>query len=84
MLLWQLRWRVMVEFTYDPEADAAYLKLNDSAIPADRTVVLELPAGDLNVDLDAGGRVLGLEFLAVEALLGGTTADALLERLRSQ
>lgn len=74
----------MMEFTHDPEADAAYLKLNESAVPVDRTEVLELPAGDLNVDLDAEGRILGLEFLAVEGLLGGVTVDALLVKFPSQ
>lgn len=73
-----------MEFSYDPEADAAYLKLNESAEPVDRTEVLALPAGDLNVDLDAEGRIIGLEFLAVEDLLGGATVDALLAKFPSQ
>lgn len=73
-----------MEFTHAPEADAAYLKLNESAEPVDRTEVLELPMGDLNVDLDAEGRIIGLEFLAVEALLGHAAVDALLARFPSQ
>ena len=55
---------------YDPEADAAYLYLKAIA-PGEvkRTVFVEKLNNDVALDLDADGRVVGIEFLDPTRLL---------------
>jgi uncharacterized protein YuzE len=47
-----------MRLTYDPEADAGYLKVSDAEI--DRTIEV---APDVFVDLSAEGDVVGIEIL---------------------
>jgi uncharacterized protein YuzE len=47
-----------LRFSYDPQANAAYLQLGDGKI-----VETEQVKEDIIIDYDATGRVLGLEFL---------------------
>lgn len=70
----------MIDMTYDPEADAAYIYLGRAKI--DHTE----EAGPFIYDVDAEGRVIGIEILAAskvlapgdwqKARLPGTGADA--------
>ena len=62
-----------MKVTYDPTADAAYIQLADD-IPAgsvDRTYLCDPNdvGGIVNLDLDASGRILGIEVLTASALL---------------
>lgn len=65
---------VPVQITLDPEADAAYIYLADEpaigwrqgktvAVPVDEI------SGMVNVDLDADGRLIGVEVLAASSVL---------------
>ena len=64
-----------MRFTYDSEADAAYLSLVDRDLrpgEADRqSDIIATPngAGSLIVDFDVDGRMLGVEILAASAVL---------------
>jgi uncharacterized protein YuzE len=63
-----------MNFTYDPEADAAYIYLVPIARGGvDETVCVadEYPelAGDVNLDLDKEGRLLGIEILGARRFL---------------
>lgn len=62
-----------IAFRYDPEVDAGYIQLRDTAV--DRTVDLEETALGLPVllDLDGTGELVGIEILNVS-----TTASGLL------
>lgn len=57
----------MVRITYDPKVDAAYIYLVDE-IPAGG-VAMTCPCdprqvrGEINLDFDSGGRLLGIEVL---------------------
>ena len=50
---------------YDPEVDAAYLRIKPG--PVQRTQAL---SPYVNLDLDAAGEVLGIEFLYVTQTIG--------------
>jgi uncharacterized protein YuzE len=54
-----------VQVTYDPEVDAVYILFGD-ATPADSVETAE----GMTVDVDAGGRILGIEILDARARLG--------------
>lgn len=60
-----------LEFRYDPEVDAGYVKLRD--VPVERTVDLESTELGLPVliDLDASGRLVGIEILDVRTTAPG-------------
>ncbi len=61
----------MIDMTYDPEADAVYIYLSRGK--SDRTE----EAGPFIYDLDAAGRVLGIEILAASKVLAaGDWQDA--------
>jgi uncharacterized protein YuzE len=62
-----------MKWTYDPEADAAYIQLVDEIAPGGvaRTVGCD-PAevgGMINLDFDSQGRLLGIEVLDASELL---------------
>ncbi len=61
-------WNAQVE--YDPEADAAYIRLNAGEV--DRTVDLESTELGMPVlvDIDGTGRILGFEVLDARRRLG--------------
>ncbi|GAA0580389.1 hypothetical protein GCM10010172_76730 [Paractinoplanes ferrugineus] len=66
-----------MELTYDEEANAAYLALEDIADEAAvENVVVERPAGDIVLDFDADGRLLGVEVIGAIELLRQTALDA--------
>ena len=54
---------IMTDLTYDPEADAVYIVL------APRSVDQTQEAGPLIYDLDAEGRIVGIEILAASKVL---------------
>ena len=54
-----------MRFEFDSEADALYIRINEGRV--DRTIELE---EGVYADLDAGGRPLGLEFIALAAFDG--------------
>lgn len=61
----------MSDMTYDPEADAAYIHLGRGTI--DRTE----EAGPFLYDVDAEGRVIGIEILSCSRVLApGSWSDA--------
>ena len=53
----------MIDMTYDPEADAVYIRVARGNV--DRTE----EAGPFIYDLDAGGRICGIEILAASKVL---------------
>jgi uncharacterized protein YuzE len=53
----------MIDMSYDPEADAAYIYLARGKI--DRQEII----GDFVADVDADGRILGLEILFASKVL---------------
>ena len=64
----------MGDLRYDPEVDAAYLAIGgpiaDGAVA--QTLPIALPAdarGELFLDLDADGRLLGIEILGASLIL---------------
>jgi uncharacterized protein YuzE len=67
-----------MRLTYDDEADAAYLELEDIAEgTAVENVVVERPGrGDIVLDFDAAGRLLGVEVIGATGLLRPTALDA--------
>lgn len=55
--------------TYDEDIDAAYIHFDDQAIVA-RTDAREIPGvGFVNLDLDEGGHVVGIEVIGARDLL---------------
>ena len=59
-----------VRVTYDVDADAAYIYLQ--AIPAggvERTIPVELANGEVSLDFDARGKLIGIEILGAGAVL---------------
>ncbi|MFI5497298.1 DUF2283 domain-containing protein [Actinoplanes sp. NPDC051859] len=69
--------RLVMRLTFDPEADAAYLYLEE--IPpgaAVQNVVVERDGkGDIVLDFDADGYLLGVEVIGAEALVRAATLD---------
>ena len=66
----------MAVYTYDEEADTLYVLLTDEGETAiDRT---EEIGPNLHVDLDAGGHVIGVEFLYPRA--GGVEVKEIKDR----
>lgn len=60
----------MIDMTYDPEADAAYIRI------ANGKVAETAEAGPFVYDMDERGRVLGIEILfASQVLAPGTWRD---------
>jgi uncharacterized protein YuzE len=53
----------MIDMTYDPQADAAYIQV------ARGTIEQTKEAGPFIYDVDAEGRVLGIEILAASKVL---------------
>ncbi len=77
---WQ-RWNVvkcLMRLTYDDQANAAYLALEDIAEgTAVENVVVGRPGrGDVILDFDADGRLLGVEVIGATLLLRTTVLDA--------
>lgn len=74
----------VVDGTYDPEVDAAYLRLIPTveAGSSKRQVVARTDdlAGELVFDVDEGGRIIGIEVLSATAVLRPETI-ARLQRL---
>ena len=71
-----------VSLRYDPDADALYVELA-TRLPADVARTVEIGAGR-QVDYDASGSILGVEFLEVSAgvhLEGVPHADEIREAL---
>jgi uncharacterized protein YuzE len=53
----------MIDMTYDPEADAAYIRLAKGKVAATEE------AGPFLYDVDADGRILGIEILSCKKVL---------------
>jgi uncharacterized protein YuzE len=53
----------MIDMTYDPEADAVYMRISRGKVAATDE------AGPFIYDVDAEGRVLGIEILAASKVL---------------
>ncbi|MBU2664749.1 DUF2283 domain-containing protein [Actinoplanes bogorensis] len=59
--------------TYDAEADAAYFTVAERDAPALEQVVVERPGrGDIVLDFDPEGRLLGVEVIGARSLLHPT------------
>ena len=75
---------MVVDGTYDPEVDAAYLRLIPTVEPggSKRQVVARTDglAGELVFDVDEDGRIIGIEVLSATAVLRAETI-AQLQRL---
>jgi uncharacterized protein YuzE len=57
--------------TYDPKADAAYLYLSEEKIAKTKVI-----SDSLNFDLDADGKLVGIEFLDAKSQLTGSTLQS--------
>lgn len=66
-----------LEFRYDPEVDAGYIRLRQA--PIDRTVDLDQEPLRLPVfvDVDSHGRIVGIEILSVSSTVGDVGPDGL-------
>lgn len=53
----------MIDMTYDPEADAAYIYLGRGKVAATKE------EGPFLYDVDASGRILGIEILSASKVL---------------
>jgi len=53
----------MIDVTYDPEADAAYILLGRGKVAATRE------EGAFTCDVDADGKIIGIEILAASRVL---------------
>jgi uncharacterized protein YuzE len=69
-----------MRITYDPTADAAYIYLREiedggvaNTIPVDSTEGVS--AGDVNLDFDAEGRLIGIEVLGARSTLPREALD---------
>ncbi len=51
-----------MKFEYDPEADAGYLQILDGTVTDTREI-----ADNFYLDIDAEGRLLGIEILSMRA-----------------
>ena len=68
-----------MRMTYDSDADAAYLAIGDEVADgsAVENVVIERPGrGDIVLDFDADGRLLGVEVIGATGLLRPATLAA--------
>jgi uncharacterized protein YuzE len=69
----------VMEATYDPEADAAYIRLRKSASISETYACEDLPqssTGQINLDFTKEGKLVGIEVLYASEIL----APELLER----
>ena len=65
-----------LRLTWDPEADAAYLYLvSPETIRKERTRTIWAEEGHIAFDLDAEGRVLGIEILGPQRTLRPETIE---------
>jgi uncharacterized protein YuzE len=59
--------------SYDAEIDAAYIYLVDAPLPGSAVTTLSLDPreinGEVNIDLDLEGRIMGIEVLDASRLL---------------
>ncbi len=55
--------QAMIDMTYDPEADAAYIHLGRAQVAATEE------AGPFIYDVDAEGRIIGIEILSCSKVL---------------
>lgn len=55
--------QAMIDMTYDPEADAAYITLGRGKVDASED------AGPFTYDVDAEGRIIGIEILSASKVL---------------
>ncbi|MEU4542329.1 DUF2283 domain-containing protein [Nonomuraea dietziae] len=51
-------------WTYDPEAEAAYIHLRGPIAPGGVARMVTVDSPMVNLDLDENGRVIGIEILA--------------------
>jgi uncharacterized protein YuzE len=64
--------------SFDPEADAAYIGLSLDAKVAD-TLECELPEtseGDINLDFDSKGHLVGIEILNASKVINGKLLES--------
>ena len=69
----------LMRVTYDDEANAAYVELEDDATvgSAVENIVVERPGrGDIVLDFDAEGRLLGVEVIGARELLRTAVLNA--------
>lgn len=63
-----------MKITYDVEADAAYIQLANNVAPGDSVTQVRVPenenvAGEINLDFNASGELLGIEVLFASEVL---------------
>ena len=61
-----------MNFDYDPEADAAYLAIAQPGTLPDRQIsgiTIEGMEGEIEIDVDEDGRVIGIEFVKASLIL---------------
>lgn len=58
-----------MELTYDAEDDAAYLLPAAASTPSEKQVVCDVQDGEVIVDIDARGTIIGLEFVCASRIL---------------
>jgi uncharacterized protein YuzE len=68
-----------VFISYDPETGAAYISLIPDSSTLEEVEALGEAAGDIVLDLDEEGRLVGIEILAPDLLLRAETLGRLRE-----
>jgi len=58
-----------MRITYDPSGGTAYIYIVDKIGPGESRETVVVHDGDVMLDLDADGRLLGIEILGAERLL---------------
>ncbi|MGV0434773.1 DUF2283 domain-containing protein [Corynebacterium ureicelerivorans] len=61
-----------MKFDYDPEADAAYLAITQSGAVAEKqisAITTEGMEGEIEIDVDENGKVIGIEFVNASLIL---------------
>ncbi|ERS41196.1 MULTISPECIES: DUF2283 domain-containing protein [Corynebacterium] len=64
--------RVIMNFDYDPEADAAYLAIAQPGTLSERqisAITIEEMEGEIEIDIDENGKVIGIEFVNASLIL---------------
>ena len=69
-----------MRITYDVEGDAAYIYLTDTVTEPETVRVDD----DINLDFDAGGRLVGIEVLAASERLDLSHLESLVETFQSR
>jgi uncharacterized protein YuzE len=61
--------KIVLQLNYDEQADSAYVKLNSERVRPINTVACNSPQGEINLDFDSSGLLLGIEIIDCKILI---------------